>query len=388
MIGDSAGRQSMASYNTMVGRRSGEGTTTGTANTFLGADAARSNTTGSYNVAIGYFNLDDNGAATGNTALGYSAATLYTNGNYNTFIGYDADASSANLTNGSAFGKGSRITASNQVRIGNSAVSSIGGYAGWSNISDGRYKKNVQENIPGLDFIIKLRPVSYNLDIKGIDGFVSGNVRDENFSEEDKAATAQASNEKQQITYTGFIAQEVEKTAKEIGYDFSGVDAPKNENDLYGLRYAEFVVPLVKAVQEQQVIINEQDTVIGKQKDQIEELYSRIEKLEGLFSESQNSMGEKINSQSVELSGARLEQNIPNPFSQVTVINYFIPDNTSDSKINFYSERGDLIKTVSINEKGYGQITVNASDLAAGVYQYSLIVNGIQAATRQLMIAK
>ena len=28
------------------------------------------------------------------------------------------------------------------------------------------------------------------------------------------------------------------------------MDAAKNENDVYGLRYAEFVVPLVKAVQE------------------------------------------------------------------------------------------------------------------------------------------
>jgi len=30
------------------------------------------------------------------------------------------------------------------------------------------------------------------------------------------------------------------------------VDKPKNDNDMYGLRYAEFVVSLVKAVQEQQ----------------------------------------------------------------------------------------------------------------------------------------
>jgi hypothetical protein len=52
------------------------------------------------------------------------------------------------------------------------------------------------------------------------------------------------------IRFSGFIAQEVEAAAKEIGYNFSGVDAPKNEDDFYGLRYAEFVVPLVKAVQE------------------------------------------------------------------------------------------------------------------------------------------
>ncbi len=55
---------------------------------------------------------------------------------------------------------------------------------------------------------------------------------------------------KGQELQTGFIAQEVEKAAKELGFDFSGVDKPKNENDYYGLRYAEFVVPLVKAVQE------------------------------------------------------------------------------------------------------------------------------------------
>jgi hypothetical protein len=53
----------------------------------------------------------------------------------------------------------------------------------------------------------------------------------------------------------GFVAQDVEKAAKEIGYDFSGVDKAKSETDLYGLRYSEFVVPMVKAIQEQQAQI-------------------------------------------------------------------------------------------------------------------------------------
>jgi flagellar biosynthesis chaperone FliJ len=56
---------------------------------------------------------------------------------------------------------------------------------------------------------------------------------------------------------TGFLAQEVEEAAAAVGYAFSGVDKPKNENDHYGLRYAEFVVPLVKATQEQQATIEE-----------------------------------------------------------------------------------------------------------------------------------
>ena len=59
----------------------------------------------------------------------------------------------------------------------------------------------------------------------------------------------QALRDKELIVYTGFIAQEVEDAAQSIGYDFSGVDKPQNDNDFYGLRYAEFTVPLVKAVQ-------------------------------------------------------------------------------------------------------------------------------------------
>jgi hypothetical protein len=35
-----------------------------------------------------------------------------------------------------------------------------------------------------------------------------------------------------------------------------------NKYDFYGLRYAAFVVPLVKAVQEQQVMIDEQREMI------------------------------------------------------------------------------------------------------------------------------
>ena len=56
---------------------------------------------------------------------------------------------------------------------------------------------------------------------------------------------------------TGFIAQEVEEAAQKANYDFSGIDAPQNEEDNYGLRYAEFVTPLVKAIQEQQKMIEE-----------------------------------------------------------------------------------------------------------------------------------
>ncbi len=120
------------------------------------------------------------------------------------------------------------------MRIGNSSVSSIGGYASWSNISDGRYKKEIRENVPGLGFINKLAPVTYHLDVTGIKTFlgedITGEETREGFKEksaEEKALVENGVKEKESIVYTGFIAQEVETAAKEIGYDFSGVDNRK-----------------------------------------------------------------------------------------------------------------------------------------------------------------
>ena len=80
--------------------------------------------------------------------------------------------------------------------------------------------------------------------------------------------------------HTGFIAQEVEAAAREIGYDFHGVVLPQNEKDNYGLRYAEFVVPIVKAVQElnaENIALKQQ---VSMQQQLISELALRIEKLE------------------------------------------------------------------------------------------------------------
>ena len=82
------------------------------------------------------------------------------------------------------------------------------------------------------------------------------------------------------IQYTGFVAQDVQTAAQNIGYDFSGVDKPASDKDIYALRYSDFVVPLVKAVQEQQQVI---DNLKKKNQDMqttLDELLKRIQKLE------------------------------------------------------------------------------------------------------------
>jgi len=55
----------------------------------------------------------------------------------------------------------------------------------------------------------------------------------------------------------GFIAQDVERIIQQTGFtSFDAVHAPANETDNYSMGYSEFVVPLVKAVQEQQIQID------------------------------------------------------------------------------------------------------------------------------------
>ena len=61
---------------------------------------------------------------------------------------------------------------------------------------------------------------------------------------------------------------------KELNYGFSGVDAAKGDKDLYALRYSDFVMPLVKAVQDLSKISDKKDSIIKN------DLKRRLEKLE------------------------------------------------------------------------------------------------------------
>jgi hypothetical protein len=234
-------------------------------NVAIGQSALMNGDGASYNVAVGSFALDsctgvDNvavgpNAATGltsgtrNVALGSWALTWNTTGSNNTAVGYNAGPTSP-FSNTGAFGHGAVPSASNRIRIGNDSITQIGGKVAWSNLSDARFKTQVKEDVPGLAFITKLRPVTYFWDERKLREF------------NDTEPTGDAAEAKK---YTGFIAQEVEAAAKLAAFDFSGVVAPPNDKTAYQLSYAEFVVPLVRAVQEQQKEIEELRAAVAGQ---------------------------------------------------------------------------------------------------------------------------
>ncbi|MBK9359287.1 MAG: tail fiber domain-containing protein [Bacteroidales bacterium] len=245
-------------YCSMVGPSYIGGIITGIQNTAVGSESLERISSGSSNVAVGYTAGYNTSSGFQNTAVGASSLTQNMDGSYNTAIGYNTGPNTFNLANTTTLGIDALATSSDQVRIGNVFVNSIGGYVNWSNISDGRFKENLSENVPGLSFITLLRPVTYRLNRNAINAYTG--------------VDAAYKGEAMSGITSGFIAQEVEITAQQLGYDFSGVDAPKNEKDIYALRYADFVVPLVKAVQELNNIVNIQQNEIRELKEKIQKL--------------------------------------------------------------------------------------------------------------------
>ncbi|MBK7946036.1 MAG: tail fiber domain-containing protein [Flavobacteriales bacterium] len=219
-----------------------------------------SNTIGDSNTAIGEGALSSSISGDRSTAVG-AGALINTTASFNTALGYGTGPASNSSSNTTSLGYQATCTGGNMVRLGNSAVTSIGGYAGWTNISDARVKDDVRTDVPGLAFINQLRPVTYHLNVDRIAAHLNEDTHtDRNGNRVPRIKSPeelQARAEKSDVRYTGFIAQEVDAAAKATGFDFSGIDRAGGGDDLIGLRYAEFVVPLVKAVQEQQTQLDE-----------------------------------------------------------------------------------------------------------------------------------
>jgi len=366
--------------NTAIGANSLHDNLTGSDNTAAGENALSFNTTGFQNSACGTQALFINEEGAGNTACGYRAlATFnasrntavgneagadYGHSSYNTFVGAYCDANAPGFSNSAVIGDGATITASNQARIGDAGVTSIGGYAGWTTLpSDGRFKKNVREDVKGLDFIMKLRPVTYTLDVRGVNQYTGAN----------ETGKENIYDEKSRIRYTGFIAQEVEHAAKETEFDFSGVDAPKNDRDVYGLRYAEFVVPLVKAVQELNLKISE-----------FENLKMENEMIKSVLSEEQQQMLKGLRNGKSASGG--LEGPSPNPFNTQTEIKFRLPAAFSTAQIRVTDINGKQVRSYDLKE--FSRVVIKAAELSAGTYTYSLVIDGVKVDSKQMVLTK
>ncbi len=393
------------SRNTAVGSKAAMGITEGRDNTAIGYNSLLKNSRGVNNTAIGSLNMEDLISGDANTSVGTVALSLLKEGTHITAIGEN---SGQYLTKGNtvtflgaysgiplylsecenatAVGGGSLITASHQVRVGNEFTTSIGGEVDWTTLSDGRFKKDVKQNVPGLSFINKLKAVTYELDVHGISDYLhKGEVINDKAVEHNRDRM-QFNAEKNNLTYSGFIAQEVEEAAKSLHYEFSGVDAPKNEHDYYGLRYGQFVVPLVKAVQELSKANDSKDATIEQLQNEIHEIREQMDQI----IKSQTSEQTGVITQSITLNStdaaASLQQNIPNPYTNTTLINFTLPKQYNTAVIVIADMNGKTLQKTNV--AGFNSLRVASGNLAAGSYTYSLFIDGKITSTKTMVIAK
>ncbi len=373
----SLNNNSIGSFNTAIGSNSLQYSTTGQYNSAIGSEALLNTTTGNYNAAIGNNALYSNTTGGENSALGYNAYPIDGTVNNYTGMGYDV---------------GTTASTSNEVEIGNSSVSVIRGEVNFSTYSDKRIKNNIQQNVPGLSFINKLTPVTYKLDIHKENDMMYAGKTFNGKSEKDVDFAGKYDLEKKQMT--GFLAQDVEAAAEAVHYDFSGVVKPRNEHDLYSLRYSDFVVPLVKAVQELSKMNDAKEAKIDTLQKQLNNLRTLVLSIQQQQQScSPCSAAAATNAGATQsyvtiADGTLLEQNIPNPFNSTTRINYTLPQKFANAQIIITDKTGKTLKAITISGSGKGTVNVDASTLSSGAYQYSLIVDGRLIDTKQMVLAK
>jgi len=277
--------------------------TTGSFNCAFGTSSLQSNISGSSNVGIGIYALEGLMDGDNNVAIGQRAGNNLTSGSGNVFLGYEA---------------GYNETASNRLYISNSnadgsnalvygefdnQVFRINGNVGIGE-SPGSYKLSVRHNSYGL----KIQNTNYpansweffqaptgNLDLYiqsgsniGSFDYVSGvytALSDRRMKENIQPMNPvlanvmklQADNytfiaDPDHKPYFGFIAQEVEQIFPHL------VTPPSEEQGRasnYTMDYSGFGVLAIKAIQEQQTIIDAQEARIAKLEALVQELIAK-----------------------------------------------------------------------------------------------------------------
>lgn len=223
-LGANAGRYATGIANTFVGESSGATGNSGSYNTFIG-QASGQNTTGQDNTFVGQSAGINNTSGYQHVFIGKGAGANQNGGLNNTFVGVNAGISSTAYFNATAIGADAQPNASNSVTLGSGSVNLLRcQVTSITGISDARDKTDIIEIAEGLEFVDKLKPVTFTWNQR--DG---GRIGDKS---------------------VGFIAQDLLELQNEsaIGENLdlvSEIDPERLE-----ARYSNLLPVLVKAIQE------------------------------------------------------------------------------------------------------------------------------------------
>ncbi len=101
----------------------------------------------------------------------------------------------------------------------------------------------------------------------------------------------------------------------------------------------------------------------------------------------QNSYTQQESESKIEYKSVYLGNNIPNPFTSITVIPYILPEGLEIGELIVADISGRIVKQYEIKNNG-GTIEINMNDYNAGVYFYSLMINDKMIETKRMLLLK
>ena len=174
------------------------------------------------------------------------------------------------------------------------------------------------------------------------------------------------------------------------------------EQDGKFLNYQGFIPFLIKGFNEQQTLIESQQTeiemlqkIISTQEIDLIELKTLRKEFTALQELVYKCCGAPKGSQMNTSEGqqtpqekAILYQNTPNPFSSNTEIVCNLPETAKNATLYIYNLQGVELKSYPIIQTGLNTITVTGSELTAGMYLYSLVVDNEIVDTKRMILTK
>lgn len=147
---------------------------------------------------------------------------------------------------------------------------------------------------------------------------------------------------------------------------------------------------MIQAINEQNLIIEEQSKTIAQQIAQLTALEQAIGTIASEEEVLQNKASNILQHDIVlgKENQPMLGFASPNPNTGAVFIDYFIPqDITVSVEILFTDASGGLVNSVPVKHTGSGRLNIDIHALSQGVYQYTLVIDGVAISTKRMIRA-
>ena len=144
-----------------------------------------------------------------------------------------------------------------------------------------------------------------------------------------------------------------------------------NESGRKGINYVEMIPLLVQCINELKAEIDE------------------LKSADGLIHKAAKNtwQEETLQTSEIHLQSAKLYQNTPNPFSERTEIRFSLPDEAQNAYIYIFDMQGKMLRQIPV-DASMQSVNINGYELSAGIYLYSLAVNGQEIETKRMILSK